>query len=131
MIKSSNLKNGEGVMKRPWYITLFCIAGWLWLFILFPSVFSPETKKIHLLLPSVYGIIIAFLFIALVGIWHLKKWGLHLFFICLYIKVLLDNLFFKSPNSSLNISISAGFIFFFIYGIVITIIFYNKMQNEL
>lgn len=131
MIKSSNLKNGEGVMKRPWYITLFCIAGWLWLFILFPSVFSPETKKIHLLLPSVYGIIIAFLFIALVGIWHLKKWGLHLFFIFLYIKVLLDNLFLKSQNSGLNISISAGFIFFFIYGIIITIIFYNKMQNEL
>lgn len=131
MIKSLNLKNGDGVMNRPWYITLFCIAGWLWLFILFPSVFSPETKKIHLLLPSVYGIIIAFLFIALVGIWHLKKWGLHLFFIFLYIKVLLDNLFLKSQNSGLNISISAGFIFFFIYGIIITIIFYNKMQNEL
>lgn len=118
-------------MKRSWYITLFCIAGWLWLFILFPSVFSPETKRVHLLLPSVYGIIIAFLFIALVGIWHLKKWGLEMFFIFLFLKHYLD-IFVDNKNSenTFTYNLSLGFLFFFIYGIIITIISYKKMSKE-
>lgn len=120
-------------MKRPWYISIFCITGWFWLFVIFPSVFSPETKKIHLLLPSLYTIIIAFLFIALVGVWYLKKWGLEMFFVFLFFKTFLDNLVINNRNSgeSIHLSISAGFLFFFIYGLVITIIFYNKMQREL
>lgn len=119
-------------MKRPWYITLFCITGWFWLFILFPSVFSPETKKIHLLLPSIYGFIIAFLFIALVGIWHFKKWGLEMFFIFLFLKHYLD-IFVSSKNSDngFRYTLSAGFLFFFIYSIIITITAYKKMNKEL
>ncbi len=119
-------------MKRPWYITIFCVLGWIWLLIIFPSVFSPETKEIHLLLPSVYGIVVAFLFIAWVGVWHLKKWGMELFFIFLFIKTYLDNIsqFISQPHFK-GIQFSAGFIFFFIYGLIITILYYNKMQKEL
>ncbi|GAB4204918.1 MAG: hypothetical protein Fur0023_13260 [Bacteroidia bacterium] len=118
-------------MKRPWYISTFCIAGWLWLFILFPSVFSPETKKIHLLLPSLYGIIIALLFISFVGIWYLKRWGLEIFFIFLFLKTMIDNLTSQNSTETVNFNLSAGFIFFFIYGLIITILYYSKMQKEL
>jgi phosphatidylserine synthase len=119
-------------MKRPWYIKLFCLSGWIWLFVLFPSVFSPETKKIHLLLPSIYGIIIAFLFIATIGIWHLKKWGLEMFFIALFLKNFLDNIVANFSNEgNFKISFSAGFLFFFIYALILTFVSYNKMQNEL
>jgi len=119
-------------MKRPWYITLFCLLCWLWLFVIFPSVFSPDTKRIHLLLPSIYGIIIAFLFIATIGIWHLKKWGLELFFIALFIKNLLDNFVINYSNEgNLNISLSTGFLFFFFYALILTFVSYKKMQNEL
>ncbi len=121
-------------MKRPWYITIFCIAAWLWLFILFPSVFSPETKKIHLLLPSIYGIVIALMFVASVGVWHLKRWGLELFFIILFIKAFLDNSVHSTntpSNANISLNLSFGFVFFFIYGVIIAILFYNKMQKEL
>ncbi|RME15844.1 MAG: hypothetical protein D6799_05595 [Bacteroidetes bacterium] len=119
-------------MKRPWYITVFCLAGWLWLFILFPSIFSPETKKIHLLLPSLYGILIAFLFIALVGVWHLKRWGLEMFFILLFLKTYLDNMIAHSlSRGEATINLSIGFILFFTYGLIITILYYSKMQKGL
>ncbi len=121
-------------MKRPWYITIFCIAAWLWLFILFPSVFSPETKKIHLLLPSIYGIVIALMFVAIVAVWHLKRWGLELFFIILLIKTFLDNSVYStttSSNGTVSLNLSSGFVFFFIYGVIIALLFYNKMQKEL
>ncbi len=120
-------------MKRPWYVTAFCVVGWFWLFIIFPEVISPETKKVHILLPSLYVIIIAFLFIALVGIWHLKKWGLELFFILLFIKNYVDNSAFKENNyeDAFSYNISLGFLFFLIYGIIIAIAFYRKMSKEL
>lgn len=121
-------------MKRPWYINLFCIIGWMWLFILFPSIFSPETKKVHLLLPTIYGLITAFLFIALVGVWHLKKWGLELFFISLFIKNYLDNIISMKKNTTTNafhLNVSFGFIFFLLFGILITILYYKKMSKEL
>lgn len=120
-------------MKRPWYISLFCIAGWFWLFVIFPSVFSPETKKIHLLLPTIYGIIIAFLFISFVGVWYMKRWGLELFFMFIFLKNFLDNFsnIFKKTSENISFNLSVGFIFFFIYGIVIAFISYRKMQDEL
>lgn len=124
-------------MKKPWYITTFCIAGWLWLLVLFPSVFSPDTKNIHLLLPTIYGIIIAGFFIAWVGIWHLKKWGLEWFFILLFIKLFVDNLttsLHTPTNHHTNhtqFTIPLSFLFFFIYGLLIAIFFYKNMQQEL
>lgn len=119
-------------MKRPWYITMFCITTWLWLFILFPSVFSPETKKVSLLLPSIYGLLIALMFIGSVGIWHLKRWGLDLFFITLFLKTLIENLLSnKHLHGQSSFQISIGFIFFFVYGLIISILYYHKMQKEL
>ncbi|MCX7728167.1 MAG: hypothetical protein N2203_01735 [Bacteroidia bacterium] len=120
-------------MKRPWYISLFCIVGWLWLFVLFPSIFSPETKKIHILLPSLYGIIVAFLFIALVGVWHLKRWGLEVFFVFLFLKNFIDNMvtYSSAHEGEIHLTLSPGFIFFFIYGVILAAIYYTKMQKEL
>lgn len=117
-------------MKRPWLVTFFCISTWLWLFILFPDIFSPQVKKIHLLLPSVYSIIVSFLFIASIGIWYMKKWGLEMFYVFLFLKTLLDNFTHKN-TSPVHISFSFGFLFFFILGIIVVALYYKKMSKDL
>ncbi len=116
-------------MKRPLIITLFCVAAWLWLFIMFPSIFSPETKKISLLLPSLYGIIIALQFIGLVGIWHMKKWGLEWFIILLFIKNLIDNFVTNNSEASVNFELPLSFIVWLVSSILIAAFFYKKMSK--
>jgi hypothetical protein len=75
-------------MKRPRIITFICITGYLSVLIAFPQVFSPSVKKLGLLMPAIYGLIIAGQFISYVGIWYYKQWGLLLFVLSFFVKVL-------------------------------------------
>jgi hypothetical protein len=55
-----------------------------------------------------------------------------MFFIAIFLKNFLDNIVANFSNAgNLNISFSAGFLFFFIYALILTFVSYNKMQNEL
>lgn len=75
-------------MKRPAVITVFCIIGYLSVVFTFPQVFSPSVKKLGVLMPAIYGVLVAANFIAYVGIWHFKQWGVQLFLLSFFAKVL-------------------------------------------
>src|SRR3972149_4441564 len=65
--------------KRPRLLTLICLKGFIWSFINLIYVFSPVLKHQSIWLPALYGLTIALRFISYVGVWHMKKWGVHLF----------------------------------------------------
>lgn len=75
-------------MKRPGIITFICIVGYLSVLITFPQVFSPAVKKLGLLMPAVYGILVAAQFISCVGLWFFKQWGVQLYILVFFAKSL-------------------------------------------
>lgn len=66
---------------RPVAITIICIIAFAFVIIGFPSIFSPFIKKLGIGYPALFGAILAFNFISLVGVWHMKKWGVFTYFI--------------------------------------------------
>ncbi len=75
-------------MKRPRIISIICIIGYLSVLFSFPQVFSPSVKKLGVLMPALYGILVAANFIACVGIWYFKQWGVQLYLISFFAKTL-------------------------------------------
>ena len=63
-------------VKRPTLITVVSIIAFAAAVLSFPSVFSPFVKKKGDFFPAITGLVIAFEFISVVGIWYMKKWGL-------------------------------------------------------
>lgn len=75
-------------MKRPRIISIICIFGYLSVLVAFPQVFSPSVKKLGLLVPALYGILVAAQFISCVGIWYFKQWGVQLYLMTFFAKTL-------------------------------------------
>lgn len=65
--------------KRPILLTILCVLGFIWVVFTFPGVLSPDIKRQGAAYPPLLGLLIALQFIAFVGLWHLKRWGVHLF----------------------------------------------------
>ncbi len=74
-------------MKRPRIITFICIIGFIMVLITFPQMFSPTIKKLGSLVPALYGILVAFQFMACIGLWHYKQWGALLFLVSVFAKL--------------------------------------------
>ncbi len=112
-------------MKRPRIISIICILGYLSVVFTFPQVFSPQIKKLGTFMPALYGILVAINFIACVGLWYLKRWGVELYLAVFFAKILF----------SLSISqIGFGFYFSTLFSLVFSIIlirFYPKMSPNL
>jgi hypothetical protein len=112
-------------MTRPKIITFICIIGYLSVVFTFPQVFSPQIKKLGVLMPAIYGILVAANFIACVGLWYFKQWGVQLYLISVFAKtlfyLLVDQLGF---GFYFNIAISVIFMF-------ILLRFYTKMDPNL
>jgi hypothetical protein len=66
-------------MKRPRIITVFCVLTYLGIVIAFPQVFSPGVKKLGVFMPAIYGLLVAAQFMATVGIWYFKQWGVQVY----------------------------------------------------
>ncbi len=75
-------------IKRPTLITLVCVLGFSWIVFSFPSVFSPSVKKLGDWYPALFGLLVAASFIAYIGVWHMKRWGVQLYLITFFIKEL-------------------------------------------
>jgi uncharacterized membrane protein (DUF2068 family) len=113
------------VRKRPIVLTVFCIIGILWSLVNFIMVFSPFIKKLSDWAPAIYGIIVALQFISFIGIWHMKRWGVHLYIIAFFAKqifaIVINDI---GTMAIIGIILSVGFlVFFFIY--------YRRMDDEL
>jgi hypothetical protein len=105
----------KDIYKRPGYISFLSILGIAWSLLSFLYVFSPGVKKVGIWFPAVLGIIITTRFIAMIGVWHMKKWGIMLFFASvlmkLFISVLLDQITVYEVVISLFLGISLLFYF--------------------
>lgn len=76
-------------------------------------------------MPALYGLLVAFNFIAYVGVWYMKKWGAELFAIVFFAKTL----FFMSTNQTgVSFWISTVFQIGFM---VVFLIHYAKMSKNL
>ena len=91
--------------RRPLLISIICIIGFIWIVFTFPGVCSPFMKKIGNWVPALYGFIIACSFISYVGVWHMKKWGVHLYIITICIK---ESFFFTADLFDLWTMIGIG-----------------------
>lgn len=70
--------------KRPLLLSIACVLGFAGIVISFPNIFSPFIKQLGIWYPAIFGSIISARFMALVGVWFLKKWGAILF-VCVFI----------------------------------------------
>ncbi len=112
-------------MKRPGIISAICIIGYLTVVFTFPQVFSPAIKKLGVFMPAIYGILVASNFIACVGIWFYKQWGVQLYIISFFAKTLFFVLLQQYSGSFyINSVLSVIFIF-------ILLRYYPKMSQNL
>jgi uncharacterized membrane protein (DUF2068 family) len=91
----------------------------------FPQVFSPQIKKLGVFIPAIYGILVAANFIACVGLWYFKQWGVQLYVISVFAKLL----FYILSNQlgfGFYLNLAMSFIF-----IIILLRFYPKMNQNL
>jgi hypothetical protein len=112
----------QTLTKRPKVISTICIIGFVWIVFSFPAVFSPSVKKMGDWFPALYGFFVALNFIAFIGIWYLKKWGISLFTIVFFIKT-----FFQLVYNDYAI---VGTILSVLF-IILLIPFYKKMNSNL
>jgi hypothetical protein len=75
-------------VKRPRIISIICITGYLAVLFTFPQVFSPLIKKLGMFMPALYGLLVATYFIACVGIWYFKQWGVQLYLLSFFARTL-------------------------------------------
>jgi hypothetical protein len=109
-------------LNRPKLITAVCVLGFIWIVFSFPAVFSPSIKKLGDWYPALFGIIVAFSFIAYIGVWHMKQWGVRLFMLTFFVKQTL--LILINDISYVGLSLSVLFI-------VAMLFFYKKMDVNL
>lgn len=110
------------IAKRPVIITVLAITGILWSLLNFVFVFSPFIKKINDWAPAVYGLLVALQFIAFIGIWHMKRWGVLMFIITIFGKLTFSIIHNDVSYASLTLSIII---------LIFLLIFYKRMIKEL
>ena len=109
----------------PKDIRIVTIIALILVLLAFPMLFTPSIKRMGDFIPMILGIIITLQFVSLIGIWHMKQWGVQLFIIMFCIRVItfmfLDLYEFRF---FFNIVYSLTFIVFFL-------IHYRKMDTNL
>ncbi|MBN8703086.1 MAG: hypothetical protein J0M08_08475 [Bacteroidetes bacterium] len=109
--------------KRPLLISIACIIGYIWVVFMFPSIFSPAIKRMGSWIPALYGLVTALTFIAFVGIWHMKRWGVELFLANTLLKVCVE-LIFKDEIGIAGLSLS-------LILLAVFIVYYKRMNKNL
>jgi hypothetical protein len=112
-------------IKRPVIITIFCIIGYIWIIAAFLGAFAPEIKRTGAFMPALLGTIVSVQFTSLIGIWHMKKWGVEFFTIASFAKIC----FFIWVDK-----LGAGLYIGSVLSIIMLIIFlfrYKKMDRNL
>lgn len=112
-------------LARPKIITIISIIGIILILLAFPLMFMPSIKKLGDFVPMTLGIIITLQFVSVIGIWHMKRWGVLLFIIMFTIRVL--------AFMALELY-EFRFFFNIFYSIIFIVIFvwhYKKMDKNL
>lgn len=112
-------------MKRPRIISIICILGYLSVLFTFPQVFSPPIKKLGVFMPAIYGILVSAHFIACVGIWYFKQWGVQLYLMAFFAKTLF---YLLTDQIGLSLYVGSAFSVVFMF---ILLRHYPKMNPNL
>ena|ERR1700741_365095 len=111
--------------KRPIIISIASRLGLIGALFSFIYVFSPGLKKYSDFLPLGIGLLVALRFVSMVGIWHMKRWGVELFiltyFAFLFVSIWLGDVY----------SINYLGLFFSTAFLVIFVIYYKRMDKNL
>jgi len=110
------------LVKRPKLITIICVIGFVWVVISLPGVFAPSVKKINDWMPALLGAIRASMFIAFIGVWYMKQWGVRLFISIFFVKEIIFLLIDDTNFLSVVLSI---------FFIICMLIFYKRMDPNL
>lgn len=112
-------------VQRPKIISVISVTAIILIVLAFPMMFMPSIKRMGDFVPMILGIIITLQFVSVIGIWHMKRWGVQLFIIMFFVRVmtfmLLDMYTFRF---FFNILYSVVFIIFFL-------IYYRQMDKNL
>lgn len=113
------------VIHRPKTISVITIIAIVLVLLAFPMLFMPSIKRMGDFIPMILGIIITLQFVSLIGIWHMKQWGVQLFIIIFCLRVI-TFMFLEmyTPRFYFNIFYSVIFIIFFLFH-------YRKMDANL
>lgn len=112
-------------VQRPKIISIISVTAIILILLAFPLLFIPSIKRMGDFIPMTIGIIITLQFISVIGIWHMKQWGVQLFITTFTIRVITFMLLEIFDFRFLfNIFYSLVFIIFFL-------IYYKKMDKNL
>ena len=75
-------------ITRPKIISITSVMAIVFILLAFPMLFTPSIKKMGDFIPMILGIIITLQFVSVIGVWHMKQWGVHLFIIMFCIRVI-------------------------------------------
>lgn len=64
--------------KRPVLLSIVSIMGFIFTVFQFGIMMMPSIRKVGLFAPALYGLLVTITFIALIGIWHMKRWGVEM-----------------------------------------------------
>lgn len=113
------------LVQRPKSISIITVTAIVLVLLAFPMLFTPSIKRMGDFVPMILGIIITLQFVSLIGIWHMKQWGVQLFIMMFCIRIMtfmfLDLYTFRF---FFNIFYSLIFIVFFL-------VHYRKMDTNL
>jgi|SRR6185312_3199094 len=114
--------------KRPRIISIFCIIGWIMVILNFMQAFSPSVKKIGEFYPALSSLAVCLQFIALVGVWYMKRWGTEVFifaFLCrMALAVLMNDFTLGGTMFWASLSISGTII-------LLALMYYSEMDLNL
>ena len=113
------------LVHRPKSISVVTVIAIVLVLLAFPMLFMPSIKRMGDFIPMTLGIIITLQFVSLIGIWHMKQWGVQLFIIMFSVRVI-TFMFLEmySFRFYFNIFYSILFAIFFL-------IHYRKMDAKL
>ena len=110
------------VAKRPRLITWICIIGFILVVLSMPSVFSPDTRRLGNFFPALFSLLISLRFIAYVGLWYMKRWGVELLLITFVATVI---------QGVLQKDVSVISIVYHLIILTLLIVRYRKMDRNL
>jgi len=65
--------------KRPRVLSILVGADFVIVLVSMGFIMMPSIRRLGDWMPAFYGFLIALEFISLIGVWHMKRWGVWLF----------------------------------------------------
>lgn len=113
------------VFKRPKILSALGVKWYIISAGQIIAISAPGIRDISIWYPMIYGSIIALRFISIVGIWHMKKWGVELFTYVTITKIITQVLVGDFGGAAgVDSFLSVVFI-------IVSLIYYKRMGRDL